>query len=270
MGWKQPPQDYAGGVFDKNELPQDIFPAKLTAVSGGLYSWTEQIATGPNYAGWVDLPGGRSGTNTVSPAYEPNDATIDITDEPVVFMMIDYLDATLDWVYVIVGTVDSGGGSSLTVEDGSTTVTGVTTIDFTSGATVSNLGGGVAGVAVSGGGGSLLSDGTTVTLPAFATTRLGVITIPSTGNYLIVGNTPVILGSTSGNDVELLIATDVAGSPASPPFAIQATNKSSAGGDYNSVSYLGNFSTGDVVGLYIIPGSQTPVVTGLLTAIRIS
>lgn len=45
-------------------------------------------------------------------------------------------------------------GSIKTVTDGTTSVTNATTIDFTSGGTVTNLGGGIAGVAVSGGGGS--------------------------------------------------------------------------------------------------------------------
>lgn len=48
---------------------------------------------------------------------------------------------------------DTGGtGGSITVTDGTTTVTGTTIIDFTSGATVSNAGGGQANVAITGGG----------------------------------------------------------------------------------------------------------------------
>ena len=46
-----------------------------------------------------------------------------------------------------------GGGGSLTVEDGTTTVASVTTLKFTSGATVSTSGAGVADVAITGGGG---------------------------------------------------------------------------------------------------------------------
>lgn len=50
--------------------------------------------------------------------------------------------------------VDSGGsGGSISVTDGVTTVTSVTSIDFTSGATVTNGGGGVADVVVTGTGG---------------------------------------------------------------------------------------------------------------------
>lgn len=52
--------------------------------------------------------------------------------------------------------VTGGGGGSLSVTDGSTTVSSVTSIDFTSGATVSNGGAGVADVAISGGTSSTL------------------------------------------------------------------------------------------------------------------
>lgn len=45
-----------------------------------------------------------------------------------------------------------GGSTPLTVSDGVTSVTSVTEIDFTSGATVTDLGGFKAGVSVSGGG----------------------------------------------------------------------------------------------------------------------
>lgn len=62
-------------------------------------------------------------------------------------------------------------GSSLTVTDGITTVTPVTEIDFTSGATVTDGGGGVADVAIGGGGGGSFVTGYytgTTTNPAFA------------------------------------------------------------------------------------------------------
>lgn len=50
----------------------------------------------------------------------------------------------------------SGGGGSIKVEDGSTTVDPCNEIEFTSGATVTDAGGGKAQVAISGGGGSNL------------------------------------------------------------------------------------------------------------------
>lgn len=56
------------------------------------------------------------------------------------------------------GGSGGGGGSSPTgieVTDGSTTVSPASVVDFTSGAVVSDLGGGIAGVAISGGSGSV-------------------------------------------------------------------------------------------------------------------
>lgn len=53
-----------------------------------------------------------------------------------------------------------GSGNSLTVTDGTHTVTPVTTIDFTSGATVSNGGGGIVDVAITGGTGYQAPTGT--------------------------------------------------------------------------------------------------------------
>jgi hypothetical protein len=55
----------------------------------------------------------------------------------------------------ITGAGGGGGGSAgpLAVTDGTTTVSAVSAIDFTSGATVTDLGGGMAGVAITGGGG---------------------------------------------------------------------------------------------------------------------
>lgn len=53
-----------------------------------------------------------------------------------------------------------GGGSPLTVTDGITPVVNVTTIDFTTGAVVSNGGAGIANVAISGSGGSTVFNDT--------------------------------------------------------------------------------------------------------------
>lgn len=51
---------------------------------------------------------------------------------------------------LLFATTAGGGGSggSIKVTDGTTTVTNVTEIDFTSGVSVSNLGGGTAGASV--------------------------------------------------------------------------------------------------------------------------
>lgn len=57
------------------------------------------------------------------------------------------------WASFLRNLTGGGGGSSLTVTDGITSVSSVTTIDFTSGATVTSGGAGIADVAVTGGGG---------------------------------------------------------------------------------------------------------------------
>jgi hypothetical protein len=51
----------------------EMFPAKITAVTTGKYSWTEQFydSTGA----YVNMPNGRTGTATASPAYERNGST---------------------------------------------------------------------------------------------------------------------------------------------------------------------------------------------------
>jgi hypothetical protein len=106
------PASVFGGLYTVNGNPNPVFPVKLTAATGGLYSWTEQRSTGSDYAGWQNLPGGRTGTNTRAPAFEPNDVAIDVTSHPVVFLQRAYYDATLDWVYVIVGGEGGGGFAS--------------------------------------------------------------------------------------------------------------------------------------------------------------
>lgn len=139
--------DYRGGSYTANLVPNEAFPVKLTAVSGGLYSWTEQYSTGTTYADWRALPGGRTGTNTTRPAFEPNGVAIGVSGSPVVWIGRAYYDVALDWVYVILGTVDSGGGGggSLTVQDSLTSVSSVTTLDTRhSGLAVSTPGAGQA------------------------------------------------------------------------------------------------------------------------------
>ena len=81
---------------------------------------------------------------------------------------------------LLVKLVGAGGGTVTTITDGVTTVTGATTIDFTSGATVTNLGGGVVGVAITGGSGSLAVEVPTGTVNGINTT-------------FTVSHTPVIL-----------------------------------------------------------------------------
>lgn len=87
----------------------------------------------------------------------------------------------------------AGAGSVNIVTDGTTTVTNPSTIDFTSGATVTNLGGGVAGVAVTGGSGTWFQDeivaqNTTGTSFTLAHTPTAVVFLYKNGQYLISGS----------------------------------------------------------------------------------
>lgn len=62
-------------------------------------------------------------------------------------------------------TVGTGGGGSIEVTDGVTTVNPTSEIDFTAGATVTDLGGGVAGVAISAAADISVTDGSTTVDP---------------------------------------------------------------------------------------------------------
>ncbi len=96
--------------------------------------------------------------------------------------------------------VDVGGSSSsLTVTDGITTVTNVTTIDFTSGAVVTNGGGGTAEVAVSGGssgitiGSTTISGGTTTRILYDNAGVVGEYTLTGTGTVVVMQTSPTLI-----------------------------------------------------------------------------
>jgi len=69
----------------------------------------------------------------------------------------------------------SNAGASLTVEDGTTTITNVTKVKFTSGATVTNTGGGEADVAISGGGTTVAARAHTVAGQSIAGSYAGTV-----------------------------------------------------------------------------------------------
>ena len=101
--------------------------------------------------------------------------------------------------------VDTGGsGSSLTVTDGVTTVTPVTTIDFTSGAVVTDGGGGIADIAIAGGTGTVTTvsvvsaNGLAGTVANATTTP--AITLSTTITGLLKGNGTAISAATAGTD----------------------------------------------------------------------
>lgn len=105
--------------------------------------------------GYVFVPGSPSGWELASSSNLPS--VVDVTDGTTTVTGVTSLDFTSG------ATVTSGGtgiadvavaSGSITVTDGTTTVDNVTEVDFTSGATVSSGGTGIADVAVTGGGGS--------------------------------------------------------------------------------------------------------------------
>jgi len=108
------------------------------------------------------------------------------------------------------GTNASG---NLTVEDPTTSVHNVNTIDFTSGATVTNGGSGIANVEITGGGGgdvTSLAMGTTGLTPAAATT--GAITVSGTLNVAHGGTGATTLtanGVLIGNGISAISAVDL-------------------------------------------------------------
>jgi len=186
LAQQSPQSNISGGTATVNRNPNDIFPALLTAVSGGLYTWQEQFSKGADYAGWNDLIGGRFGSDTATPAFEPNDVAIDVTTPVLAFIQRAYIDSSLGWVYVIVSFSETGTGT-LEVTDGVTTVTGVDEINFTSGATVTSGGPGIADVAISGGGTSSIVYSATNTFSAIGTIFTDTFTATSAGVYLVIG-----------------------------------------------------------------------------------
>ncbi len=101
-----------------------------------------------------------------------------------------------------------GGGGSITVTDGVTTVSSVTEIDFTAGATVSDLGGGIAGISVSGGGGTQAYEGPlTITGLTTATVHYVPIWITINGLTYVLNNGWTRSGQTVTFDGDITGAT---------------------------------------------------------------
>lgn len=190
--------NWQGGQFTNNAKLNPVFPVLLTAVSGGLYSWSQAIPTGADYAGWKVLVGGNFGTATAGPAYEPNDIAIDVSSPVAAWLQFAYVDPTLGWVYAIVAVGAGTGGTTPTLEitDGTTTVTNVTEIDFTAGGKVTNLGGGIAGVVA---GATLTVQSASGSLSsAVGTNTICSLTLSAGGLAIIVGNTDAATPAAQG------------------------------------------------------------------------
>lgn len=97
----------SGGHFLWFSYPEGRVPARITGEGApGVYSWIEQDA---NPSGvWVDVPGGRTGTITVNPAYERSGAT-GIAVNTLIWLERGYGEAA----DVVVESQQAGNGSTL-------------------------------------------------------------------------------------------------------------------------------------------------------------
>lgn len=78
------------------------FWAKLTAYDGTkFYAWTQYVpAPTASFAAYGAVEGGKHGTLTINPAYEPNNATIGVPKYA--WIQRAYYVPDNDWVYVVV------------------------------------------------------------------------------------------------------------------------------------------------------------------------
>ena len=109
-----------------------------------------------------------------------------------------------------------GGSGSITVTDGVTTLTGVTTVDFTSGATVTSGGAGIADVAISGGGSGTVTSVSVASANGLAgtvanPTTTPAITLSTTVTGILKGNGTAISAGVAG-DVDSILPTQTGNS----------------------------------------------------------
>lgn len=187
------------------------------------------------------------------------------------------------------GGGSGGSGTALTVTDGITSVPSVSTLDFISGASVANGGGGVANVTITSGGGGTVTSvsvvtnqgvsgsvATATTTPAI-TLSLGALTGVTSFNGLVVtANTGVITTGT-WNGTAIAIANGGTGQT-TKAAAFDALQPMTTGGDliYGGASGTGtrltNGNSGQVLtsaGTTLAPTWQTPT-TGTVTAVSVA
>jgi hypothetical protein len=126
------------------------------------------------------------------------------------------------------GGSGGGGGNPLTVTDGITPVLNVTTIDFLSGAVVTNGGAGTANVSISGTGGGTVTGVSVVSANGLAgtvatSTTTPAITLSTTITGLLKGNGTAISAATAGTDYQAPITLTTTGSGAAT-FASNTLN----------------------------------------------
>lgn len=134
---------------------------------------------------------------------------------------------------------DSGGaGSSVTITDGSTTVTNVTTIDFTSGATVSSGGAGIADVAITGGGGTPAAPNTSIQFNDGGNFGGSQLNYDKTGNPDAIFTTPPGSGTNDGSSFSLTTGNGGATSGSGGDISITAGSATTdgSGGDINNIA----------------------------------
>lgn len=157
------------------------------------------------------------------------------------------------------------GGSLGSITDGTTTVSPVATVDFTSGATVSDLGGGVAGVAVTGGMANPMTTQDDIIVggasPAGGPTRLGkgsdgqVLTVDPVTHHLVwatpSGASPLTTkGDLFGHstvDARVPIGTDGQVLTADSTQALGLKWAAASGGMTNPMTTVGDIIVGGTV-----------------------
>lgn len=144
---------------------EDWIVAEITAQTGSapyVYSWKEKVID-PGTGGYVDADPGRTGSTTDSPAYEINDADVDVGT--LVFLRVKGAsEGTLEYEF---SHTAAAAGGSLTVEeaDGSPSYSSITTLRFdqADGFVVTNPSAGVARVDITAASSSAVGIVTTTT-----------------------------------------------------------------------------------------------------------
>lgn len=175
--------------------------------------------------------------------------------------------------------VDSGGsGSTLVVTDGITTVTGVTTLDFTSGATVTDGGGGTADVAITGGGGGSPGGSNLQVQYNNSGAFGGVSGVTSNGTSMQFASSDLLLSGSSSGGVTLNAPATGGGVLTLPPgtdtIAGLAASQALTNKSVNGVTLTTGGSTSTFLnanGVYSTPaGAGTVTTVSVVTANGIS
>lgn len=231
---------------------------KITGISGTAYAWTAETFSAGTPSDRIPTI---AGTTSLFPAYEVTGSISVPTDGSAIVQAWLSDDGTS---YLFEENA-SGGGGTLEVTDGTTTVMNVTELDFTSGATVTNGGAGIADVAIR-------AAGNITTVPfSSVSVSASVVTVATftaaTGGYLIVGNLNAISASASDTAVQLFISK-VSSILATDSFAISSTGALTNG--TACLVYMANLTSGDVMNLQVnLQTGVTGTVSGNFIYIKL-